>query len=115
MQLVRPPQLARAREGDGVPPARTAFGRQQVIVAAALVDVRAFRQAERRALEDDAPRADEPALLYRILLHDDACETVAPRPMIPEHVEQVLPPVVVVEQRRVEAAAVKVDGVRPFA
>jgi hypothetical protein len=35
--------------------------------------------------------------------------------VVPEHVEQVLAAVVVVEQRRVEAAAVEVDRVRPVA
>ena len=38
-----------------------------------------------------------------------------PGPVVPEHVDQVLAAVVVVKERRVESAAVQVDGIGPIA
>ena len=66
------------------------------------------------ALKDDPALADQRTSGRRVLLGDDARETVTPGPVIPQHVQQVLPPVVVVEQRGIEAAAVEGDGVRPW-
>ena len=62
VQLVGPGQRTRARHRDRVAPARPTLGRDEVVIAAALVQVGRFGQAQRRALEDDAPLADQPAL-----------------------------------------------------
>ena len=115
MQLVRPEETTRARHRHGVAPARAALGGDQVVVAVALVEMRRLGEADRRAFEDHASLADEPALGRRVLLQHDAGEPVLPGPVIPQHVEQILPAVVVVKQRRIEAAAVQVDRIGPLA
>ena len=115
MQFVRPGQRARARHGDGMPPAGAALGGEQVVVAVALVEMRRLGEAERRALEDQAAVADQLALAGGVFLQHDAGETVVPGPMVPEHVDEIFAAVVVVEQRGIEAAAVEVNRVRPLA
>jgi hypothetical protein len=77
--------------------------------------VRRLGEAQRRALEDDPPLADQPALGRRVLLQHDAGEAVPSRAMVPELVHEVLPSVVVVEKRGIEPAAVEEDGIRPVA
>ena len=109
MQLVRPGQRARTRHGHRVTPARAALGGDQVVVAVALVEMRRLGEANGRALEDVLALADQLALRGRILLQHDAGEAVAARTMIPELVHQVLAPVIVMEQRGIEAAAVQVQ------
>ena len=54
-------------------------------------------------------------LRRRVFLQHDSGEAVLSGPMVPQHVDEVLPAVVVVKERRIEAAAVQVDRVRPFA
>ena len=115
MQLVRALDRPRARHRHRVTPAGASLGRDQMVVAVALVEVRRFGESERRAGEDDAPLADQPLLRGRVLLQDDAGEAVLAGTVIPQHVEQVLPPVVVVEERRIEAAAVEIDRIGPVA
>ena len=49
-----------------------------------------------------------------------SCNTIPakrllPGPMIPEHVHEIFAAVVVVKQRRIEAAAVEINGIGPFA
>src|SRR5262245_29121698 len=107
MQLVRSCQRTRTRHGDGMSPARAAFGRDEVIPAIALVEMRRLGEPDGRALEDVLPLAHQLALRDGILLQYDAAEAVAPGAVIPELVHEVLAAVVVVEQRRIEAAAVE--------
>ena len=57
VQLVRPRSVPRARHRHGVPPEGAALGRQQVVVAVALVEVRRLGEAERRAREDVPSRS----------------------------------------------------------
>src|SRR5436305_4524582 len=97
-----------------MPPAGAALRGEQEVEAVALVEVGSLGQPEGSALEDELPVPDQ-ALGHRIvLLDDDAGEAVVPRSMVPEHVEDVEPPIVVLEQGRIEAAAVEEDGVRPL-
>ena len=79
MQFVRAGQLARPRHRHGVAPARAAFGGEQVVLAVALVEVRAFGEAERRALEDRLAFADQLALRGRVFLQHDAGEAIVAR------------------------------------
>ena len=65
--------------------------------------------------EDQLALADQRALGGRVLLQHDAREAVLAGPVIPQHVDEVLPAVVVVKERRIEAAAVQVDRIRPVA
>ena len=76
MQLVRPEQVARPRHGDGMVPGRAAFRRQQIIEAVALVEMRRFGQAQRRALEDSCALADQLLFARRIFLRHDAGEAI---------------------------------------
>jgi hypothetical protein len=98
VQLVGPVERRRPGHGDGMAPRGAPLSGDQVVVAVALVEVRRLGQAERRAAKNVAPLADERTPLDRILLKHDPREAVLSGPMIPEHVEQVLPPVVIVEE-----------------
>jgi len=51
--------------------------------------------------------AEQAAFLNGIFLEDNAGEPVLPGTMIPQHVHEVFPAVIVVEKRRIEAAAVE--------
>lgn len=115
MQLIRPVQVARPRHRHAVVPSGTALGRQQVVVAIALVQVRRLRQAVRRPLEDVLAAADQPPFRHRILLRHDARKAVAARPVVPQLVQQILAAVVVMEQRWIETAAVEMNGIGPRA
>ena len=109
VQLVRPEQRSGSRHRDGMSPRRAAFRRNQVVPAVALVEMRRLRQTEGCALEDVVPRADQFPLRRRIFLQHDAGEAVLPGAVVPQHVEQVLPPVVIMKERRIEPAAVQMD------
>jgi len=98
VQFVWTGNLPRACHRDGVAPARAAFGCDEIIPAAAFVKVRHFREAQRRSLEDIHLLAHKLALIGRILLQDDAGETILSRSMVPEHVQEVLAAVLIVEQ-----------------
>ena len=65
--------------------------------------------------EDHLSVANQPLRRRRILLQHDSRKPVLGRPVIPEHVHQVLPTVVVVKQRGVKAAAVQINRVGPVA
>jgi hypothetical protein len=70
-----------------------------------------FGEATLRALEDHSPLADQRVGATIQLLSDNACEARLVRTMVPEHVEQPAAAVVVMEQRRIESAAVEIDRV----
>src|SRR5207253_3131054 len=88
---------------------------QQIVVAVAFVEMRPFGEAQRRAFEDQVASPDELAFTCGIFLQDDAGKAVAARTIIPEHIEQILSPVRVVEERRIKPAAVEINRVRPIA
>ena len=115
VQFVRPEDRARSRQGHRVAPPGASLRRDQVVPAVTLVDMRRLGEADCRAGEYQVPFTDELLSRRRVLLQDDAAEPVLSRPVIPQHVEEVLPPVVIMEQRRVEAAAVQVHRVGPVA
>ena len=115
VQFVRSRQFARARHGDGMTPSRAALGGQQVVIAVPLVEMGTLGKSKRRALEDQVNRPHQLALRGRVLLQHDTRKSIASRPMVPAHIDQVFPAVVVVEQRRIEAAAVEVNRIRPLA
>ena len=109
MQLVGPEQRSRSRHRHGMSPRRAPFRGDQVVPTVALVEMRRFGQTEGCALEDVVPRADQFPLRRRIFLQDDAGEAVLPGAMVPQHVHQVLAPVVVVKERWIEPAAVQMN------
>ena len=51
----------------------------------------------------------------RIFLQHDAGEAVLSGAVVPQHVHEVLPPVVVMKERRIEPAAVQMNRVGPVA
>src|SRR4029434_2231319 len=75
--------------------------------------MRPLGEAEWSAGEDVVPLADKPLLRGRVLLQHDAGETVLSRPVVPQHVDEVLPAVLVMKERRIESTAIQVDRVRP--
>ena len=115
MQFVRAGEFARACHRDGMVPVGAAFSRKQVVPTVALVEMRRFSEAEGRAVENVHPFTDELALLYRVFLQHDAGEAIVSRAMVPKHVQQVLPAIVVVKERWIEAAAVEINRIGPVA
>ena len=76
VQLVRArSDRARPRQGHRVAPAGASFGRDQVVPAVALVEMRRFGEADRRAGEDQVPFADQRCRVARVLLQDDAARS----------------------------------------
>ena len=114
VQVVRAADVARTGHGHGVAPTSAALGGDQIVPATPLVEMRGLGQADGRALEDHLALADQLALGGGELLQHDAGEAVLAGPMIPQLVDQPLAAIVVMEQRRVEAGAVQVDGIRPW-
>ena len=51
----------------------------------------------------------------RVFLEFNACEALAAGAMVPAEIDQVLAAIVIVKERRIEAGAVEVNGVRPLA
>ena len=77
--------------------------------------MRRLGEPERRSSEDLGPRADEPPFVDRVFLQHDAGETVHAGTVVPQHVHQILPAVIVVKERRIEPAAVEMDRLGPLA
>ena len=102
--LVGPPDAHRARELHAVPVGRAALGDHEVVEAVLLEDVGSLRAERGRARVDELRGTDEYFFRDRILLHDDAREEAVAGTVVPEHVADVFAAVVVVEERRVEAA-----------
>ena len=113
VQLVRAGNGARAAEGHGVVVAGAAFGGQEVVPPLALVEMGALDEGEVGAGEDVLARAGEFVGGWVELLQGDAGEGVRALAVVPEHVDEVLLVVVVVEERRVEARRVGVDRIGP--
>ncbi len=119
MQVVGAFDDTRPRHRDGVIEARAALCRGQIVPAAALEEMRTFHQAVRAAGENVLRRSDRPAGDRVPFLQQNAKEGgvfqmgAGSVPMVPDHVEEPLATIVVVKQRRVEAARVDVDRVRP--
>lgn len=115
VKLVGTVDVFRACHGDGVVPCGAALGDDEVVVAVALVEVRGFGEAERGALEDVGDGADEAAFGDGVFLEDDAGEAVVAGAMVPELVDDVFAAIVIVEERRIETAAVEINGIGPIA
>src|SRR6266571_1565115 len=77
--------------------------------------MRRFGESERCALENIFSFADELALFDRVFLQHDSGKAIVSRPMIPKHVHEILPAIVVVKERRVKAAAIEINWIRPIA
>ena len=60
-------------------------------------------------------RPHQLALRGRVFLQHDPAETVVTWPVVKEHVDQVFSAVVIMEERRIEAAAIEVERIRPVA
>ncbi|MNJ57636.1 hypothetical protein D3C77_532340 [compost metagenome] len=60
-------------------------------------------------------RPDQPLLLFRVLLDDDAAKVVFPLTVIPDHVQHPFRAVLFMVHRWIEAAAVQIDWLRPRA
>src|SRR5512134_2974476 len=88
---------------------------QQVVVAVALVEVWTFGETDRGAPEDQVDLPDQLAFARRVLLQYDSGEAVLSGPVVPQHVDQILPSIVVMKQGGIEAAAVEVNRIRPLA
>src|SRR6185295_8099698 len=89
VQFVRSGDRARTRHGDGMSPAGAAFGRDEVVPALALVEMRRLGETDGRESEDVLALAQQLFVRVRVLLQHDAVETIAARAMIPELVHQV--------------------------
>ncbi len=119
VQLIGTFDHPRPRHRDGMIVARAAFGRGQIVPAAALEEMRAFDQAVRAAGENVLRRSDQPARHRIPFLEQDAEKGgvlqmgAGPAAMVPDHVEEPLASVVIVKQRRVETARIDIDRVRP--
>src|ERR1039458_842505 len=96
-------------------PTRAAFRREQIIPAVSLVEVRPFGEAERRAFENQFTFADELAFFHRVFLQDNSGEAIVSGPVVPKHVDEIFSAIVVVKQRWIEATAVEINRVGPFA
>ncbi len=120
MQRIGTVDRAGTRHGDGVIVARAALGRGQIVPAAPLEEMRALDKAKRAPGEDVFRRPDQSAGGRVPFLEEDAekrrvFEVRARRAaMVPDHVDEPLASVVVVKQRRIEAARVDIDRIGPF-
>ena len=81
-----------------------AFRGHQVVILTALIKMGCFRYTDLGAREDALRRTQQSAILSIVFLHDDALEKRSVRTMVPDHIRVPLATVIVVEQRRVEAA-----------
>ena len=115
VEFVGSGERAGARHRDGVAPGGAALGGEEIVIAVAAVEVRRFGEAERGAGEDVFAATDEAALGDGVFLQDDAVEAVFARTEIPELVDEIFFPVVVVKERGIEAATVEIDGIGPLA
>ena len=59
MDFVGAVELPRPRHGHGMAPERAPLGNQEMIVAAVLLQMRPFGEADRRAPENEPPPADQ--------------------------------------------------------
>src|SRR5215470_13450923 len=113
MQFVRTSEFSRARHCYRVAPSRAAFRREQIVPTVALVEMWRLREAQRSALENIRAFANELAFLYRVFLEHNSSKAIVSGSMVPKHVEEILAPIVVVKQRRIEAAAIEVNRIGP--
>ena len=110
MQFIRAVDGARPRYCHRVVVAGAALGGRQIVPAVALIEMRALDEAMRAAGKNRLCRADELPRSRVPLLQADAGEgrMLAPRSppvaVVPDHVEEPFAAVVVVKERRIEAA-----------
>src|SRR5690606_8582737 len=110
VQLVGAVDAAGTRHGDGVLIGGAALGHGQVVPTIALIKMRPLDKAQRASGEDVLRLADKPSRLWVVFLQEDARESGALgiaadgfAAVVPEHVEEPLSPVVIVEEGWVEA------------
>ena len=122
MQFIRTVDRARPRHRHGVVVAGAALGGRQIVPAVAFEDMRALDKAVVAAGENILHRPDQLAGLGVIFLQQDAGErrvfriaAGAVRDMVPKHVQEPFAAVIVMEQRRVEAARIDIDRIGPRA
>ena len=115
MDFIRAVDGAAARKRDGVVVACAALGSHQIVPAVVEIQVRRFRQADIGAEEDIFRLADEFLFLRGIFLKQDAGKRVASVLRAPAHIDEPFAAVAVVEQGRIEAAAVELDRLAPRA
>src|SRR5262252_5498262 len=60
-------------------------------------------------------RSRQPPLQFGIFLQDNARKSIVAGPVVPKHIQQVFPPIIVMKERRIEAAAVQIDWIGPLA
>src|SRR5690242_6753371 len=79
VELVGPGQFTRSRHRHRMSPTGAALRSQQVVVAVSLVEMRSLGEPQRRALEYELNRPDQPLLCRRVLLQYDPRKTVVSR------------------------------------
>src|SRR5215475_9510474 len=97
MQFVRASQFPRAGQCDGMAPASTALRGQQVVIPTTLVQMGPFGKTNPRAFEDQMRWPDQLLLRRRIFLQENAGKAVVPRPVVPLHIDEIFPTIVIVE------------------
>src|SRR4051794_25146750 len=78
MQLVRPPDIAGARQRDCMSPARSAFSSQHEVISVPSGKVWAFSEADIGAAKNQFAPSHKFVLRWRILLQDDSGKAVVP-------------------------------------
>src|SRR6185312_7507006 len=91
------------------------FGGEQIIPAVAFVEMWRFGEAERRAGKNIFTLANQPALFHGVFLQNNSGKAIVSGAMVPKHVDEIFAAIVVVKERRIEAAAVEINWIRPFA
>jgi hypothetical protein len=115
MHFVGAEQVTRACQRDGMSPARTTFGGEQVVEAFALMDMRRLGVAEVGAAKHQRARAHQPALCRVVFLQHDAAKAVVAGPPVPELVEDIDAAIIIQKQRWIEAAGVEEYRIGPVA
>lgn len=77
---------------------------EQIVPAILLQNLRPLADAQRRALVKMLALSNKPALFCVKLLNDRACKAGVFQPPVEQHVQKVVPSVVIVEQGRVKTA-----------
>ena len=93
---------------DRMAPGGTALSGDQVVKTTPFVKVRCFREPQIGALENIGSWPDQFAFQNRVLLQNDACEAIVAGAVVPQLVHMPFAAVVIMEERRIEPAAVKV-------
>ncbi|MNJ31102.1 hypothetical protein D3C77_257270 [compost metagenome] len=116
IDFVRPEQFLGSRYGHRMAAACASFRSDEVVAAIPLINMRGFRFFQRGAVKQLLRLSNQLPLLRIVLLNDDAARFIAFRnAVIPQCIQQPLAAVIVMEQGRIEAAAVQINRLRPRA